>query len=44
MVDSQNNNPFIYLVKRAITILRTDGPVNLLKRIKDRLFLKPYHL
>jgi len=41
MVDSQNANPFIYLVKRAITILRTDGPGNLVKRMKDRAFLKP---
>lgn len=42
MVDSKNSNAFIYLVKRAITILRTDGPVHLLNRIKDRLFLKPH--
>jgi GNAT superfamily N-acetyltransferase len=42
MIDSQNPNAFIYWVKRAITILRTDGPAGLLKRIKDRLFLKPH--
>ena len=43
MVDSQA--PFFYLVKRAITILKKDGPRGLIKRIKARLYLKPlqYH-
>jgi len=41
VIDSQNHNPFIYLVRRATTILRTDGPVELIKRIKGRLYLKP---
>jgi GNAT superfamily N-acetyltransferase len=45
MIDSQHPNPFVSLVTRAITILRTEGPTHLVKRIKDRLLLKPlqYH-
>ncbi len=41
VIDSPNSNPFTYLPKRAITILRTDGPASLVRRIKDRLFRKP---
>jgi GNAT superfamily N-acetyltransferase len=41
MIDSEHHNPFIYLVKRAITVLRTEGPAKFMKRIRDRLFLKP---
>ncbi|HUL20589.1 MAG TPA: GNAT family N-acetyltransferase [Thermodesulfobacteriota bacterium] len=44
MVAIPHSNPFIYLVKRAITILKTDGPANLVNRIKDRLFLKPLQM
>jgi hypothetical protein len=39
MIDSQTPNPFIHLVKGAI--IRTDGLTKLVKRVKDRLFLKP---
>jgi hypothetical protein len=41
VIDSRNSNPFPYLLKRGITILRTDGAANLVRRIKDRLFRKP---
>ncbi|HUL21249.1 MAG TPA: hypothetical protein VLZ10_07325 [Thermodesulfobacteriota bacterium] len=37
-------NPFIYLMTRAISILRTEGPAHLVKRMKDRLFLKPLQM
>lgn len=41
MINSQDSNPFIYFVKGAITVLRTEGPAKFMKRIRDRLFLKP---
>jgi len=45
MIESKNSGPFIYLVNRAIAILRTEGPIEFIKRIKARLYLKPlqYH-
>ncbi|HUL22602.1 MAG TPA: hypothetical protein VLZ10_14195 [Thermodesulfobacteriota bacterium] len=41
ITDCQNPRPINYLTKRAITILKTDGAAHLLKRMMDRLFLKP---
>jgi GNAT superfamily N-acetyltransferase len=41
MFDSQNPHPFGHLLRQAIAISRTNGPVELIKRIKGRLYLKP---
>lgn len=41
VTNRQNSNPFLYFLKRGITILRTDGAANLVKRIKDRVYRKP---
>ena len=41
MINSQNSNPFIYLMKRSIKILRTNALVEFVKRVLDHLRRKP---
>ena len=41
MINSQNSNPFIYLVKPPMKILRTNALVEFVKRVLDHLRRKP---